>query len=59
MSIKSAGDLRFEYNEKATAKTITLDGTYADINNTSHSGTITIAPYSSVILIRNGAAVAK
>ena len=44
--------LRFEYNSSKSAKSITLDGTYVDAKNKSYSGKITLAPYSSLVLIR-------
>ncbi|MEO8765801.1 MAG: hypothetical protein ABI416_15985 [Ginsengibacter sp.] len=53
MAITAVNDLRFEYNEKGINKTITLDANYNDVANKLHPGTITIAPYSSVILIKN------
>ena len=37
-------------------KTISLDGNYIDVKNVSYNGTITLAPYTSAVLIRNGAA---
>ena len=55
-TITNVSDLRFEYNATTTSKTITLDGNYIDVKNVSYNGTITLAPYQSAILIRNGAA---
>jgi hypothetical protein len=52
----TVSDLRFEYNATNSNKTITLDGNYIDAKNVSYNGTITLAPYSSAVLIRNGAA---
>jgi len=49
-------DLRFEYNPTSANKTVTLDGNYVDVKNVSYNGTITLAPYTSAVLIRNGAA---
>ncbi|MGH2566161.1 MAG: PKD domain-containing protein, partial [Ginsengibacter sp.] len=52
----TVNDLRFEYNATSSSKTVTLDGNYIDVRNVSYNGTITLAPYSSAVLIRNGAA---
>jgi hypothetical protein len=55
-SITDPKDLRFEYNAGSSAKTIQLDGNYIDVKNVSYDGVITLAPYTSAVLIRNGAA---
>ena len=51
----TVNDLRFEYNASSSSKTVILDGNYIDVRNVSYNGTITLAPYSSAVLIRNGA----
>jgi hypothetical protein len=51
-AITTVNDLRFEYNATKANKTISLDGNYIDIKNTPYNGTITLAPYTSAILIR-------
>ena len=49
-------DLRFEYNNTASSKVVSLDLKYLSITGTAYNtGTITLAPYSSVVLIKNGA----
>ena len=55
-AITDIRDLRFEYNATSSSKTISLDGNYIDVKNTSYNGSITLAPFSSAVLIRNGAA---
>ncbi len=45
---------RFEYNATTTAKTIALDASYVDAKNKSYSGSITLQPYTSLVLIRTG-----
>jgi hypothetical protein len=55
-AITTVNDLRFEYNATSANKTITLDGNYIDVKNISYNGTITLAPYTSAVLIRNGVA---
>ncbi len=53
--INDVKDIRFEYNPTAQAKTIPLDANYIDVKGNAFNGSITLAPYSSVVLIRNGA----
>jgi parallel beta-helix repeat protein len=55
-TISTVNDLRFEYNASSSSKTITLDGTYIDVRNVSYNGSITLAPYTSAVLIRTGTA---
>ena len=55
-TITTVNDLRFEYNPTSANKTIPLDGNYIDVKSKSYNGTITLAPYTSAVLIRNGAA---
>lgn len=45
--------VRFEYNSTGTAKTVPLDDTYIDVKNNVYSGSVTIDPYSSIILLRH------
>jgi hypothetical protein len=56
-NVTTVKDLRLEYNATRVNKTIQLDGNYIDVKNVSYNGTVTLAPYSSVVLIRNGAAI--
>jgi hypothetical protein len=53
-NISDLNDLRFEYNASSSAKTIQLDANYIDVKNASYNGSVTLAPYTSVVLIRNG-----
>ncbi|MEO8765341.1 MAG: PA14 domain-containing protein [Ginsengibacter sp.] len=52
-SVTKLEDMRLEYNATTESKTISLDGTYMDVRNVLHKGTITLAPYTSIILIRH------
>ena len=52
-AISDVSNLRFEYNATRSSVTITLDTNYIDVSGAAHSGTITLAPYTSVVLIRN------
>jgi parallel beta-helix repeat protein len=54
-SISDTNDLRFEYNVSSSSKTISLGATYIDVKNVSYNGSITLAPYSSAVLIKTGA----
>jgi parallel beta-helix repeat protein len=50
-----ASQVRFEYNASSVAKTVTLGAKYAGVDSTIYNGTITLAPYSSKVLIKVGA----
>lgn len=43
--------LRFEYNATRNTKTISLGGTYTDVNGTNYSS-VTLQPFSSIILVK-------
>lgn len=45
--------LRFEYNASHTSKTIVLGENYTGIDGNAYTGTLTILPFSSVVLIKN------
>ncbi|MGN6249111.1 MAG: PA14 domain-containing protein [Ginsengibacter sp.] len=53
-TVSSAADERFEYNATSSSKTITLDASYIDARWNTFNGSITLAPYSSAVLIKNG-----
>jgi hypothetical protein len=55
-AITDTSDLKFVYNETGSSKTISLPYKYLDVKNVTYNGSITLAPYSSAILIKNGAA---
>jgi parallel beta-helix repeat protein len=55
-TIKSfTAPIRFEYNSSQVSKTITLDANYTDAKNINYSGSITLLPYTSAVLIRTSA----
>ena len=56
-TITDINDLRFEYNTTSSNKTISLDANYIDVKNVSYNGTITLAPYTSLVLIKNDLAM--
>lgn len=51
VAISSPDQVRFEYNAGATAKSVVLDRTYRGVDGQAYSGTITLQPYSSLILL--------
>ncbi|MDQ2751903.1 MAG: right-handed parallel beta-helix repeat-containing protein, partial [Bacteroidota bacterium] len=53
-AINSIDSLLFIYNSTASNKIIPLNANYIDIRNISYNGIITLAPYTSAVLINNG-----
>jgi len=53
-SVSDTRDIRFEYNASTQSKTIGFDANYLDVKGNSYNGSITLAPYSSAVLIRTG-----
>ncbi|MEO6813241.1 MAG: PA14 domain-containing protein, partial [Ginsengibacter sp.] len=54
-AISDINDLRFEYNATSSSKTVSLGANYIDVKNVSYNGSITLAPFTSALLIKNGA----
>lgn len=54
----TAASLRFEYNPTASSKTVSLGAEYTSVEGTVYNGSITLAPYTSKILIWTGATTA-
>jgi len=52
-TIASENDFQFEYNETTSAKTVTLSQPMTDIKGTKYIGTITLQPYTSVVLMKD------
>lgn len=52
-------ELRFEYNATNSTKTVPLDASYLGVDGTAYNGSISLQPYTSKILIRNGNVVAQ
>jgi parallel beta-helix repeat protein len=53
VSITNPDDyILFDYNAAATPKNIQLADTYTDVRNNHYNNTATIAPYSSIVLIK-------
>ncbi len=47
--------VRFYYNSTNKTKTVSLDAYYVDIKNIVYSGNISLAPYTSIILMKKSA----
>jgi predicted SAM-dependent methyltransferase len=52
-------NILFEYNATKSPKTIQLSGTYMDAKSKEYKGSVTIAPFSSVVLLRISGEPAK
>jgi hypothetical protein len=52
----SPDSLVFKYNYSASPSTISLPYKYEQVDGTINDGSITLAPYSSAVLIQNGSA---
>ena len=50
---ESNQNYRVLLNASKDPKTMTLDGSYHDVKNARYSGSVTLAPYSSIVLIRD------
>jgi hypothetical protein len=48
-----AAQIRFEYNATKAAKTIALGASYTAVNGTVYSSSVTLQPFTSIILIKN------
>ena len=53
-TVTSLSSLRFEYNATGSSKTISLGKAYMDIKGVSFPSSITLAPYTSAVLIESG-----
>jgi hypothetical protein len=52
-TITDVNDIRFEYNASGSPTTVTLDGNYIDVKSAPYQGTVTLAPWSSVVLLKD------
>ncbi|MEO6949693.1 MAG: right-handed parallel beta-helix repeat-containing protein [Ginsengibacter sp.] len=50
----SMDGVRFEYNATQSNKTVSLDAKYVDVKGNVYNGSITLAPYTSAVLIKDG-----
>ena len=52
VKIISYNDIRFEYNPSLESKTIALDGKYISVDSKIYDGSVTLKPFTSVVLMR-------
>lgn len=52
VAVNDTSVIRFEFNATNASKTIPLSDTYIGVDSTIYSGNISLAPYSSIILIK-------
>ena len=51
-AIKFADKVRLELNPSKTTKSVSLDGVYLDLDGERYSGSVSVAPYGSLVLFR-------
>jgi len=51
VTVSDPSKIRFEYNATNANKLVSLDGSYIDVKGTKYSGTITLSPYSSAVIM--------
>ena len=51
ITVSDVNKIRFEYNATKSNKIVTLDAGYVDVMGTKYSGSITLLPYTSVVLM--------
>jgi uncharacterized repeat protein (TIGR02059 family) len=51
LAITDVNKIRFEYNASSSNKLIALDGSYIDVKGVKYSGSITLLPYTSAVLM--------
>ena len=49
--LTDANKIRFEYNASTSSKVVSLDGSYIDVKGAKYNGSITLAPYTSAVLM--------
>jgi uncharacterized repeat protein (TIGR02059 family) len=49
--ISDVSKFRFEYNASTSNKVVSLDGSYVDVKGAKYNGSITLAPYTSAVLM--------
>ncbi|MGE5394960.1 MAG: right-handed parallel beta-helix repeat-containing protein, partial [Candidatus Saccharibacteria bacterium] len=52
-SVTNLSDFQFEYNGTKTAKTVSLSRPMIDVKGTKYSGSITLQPFTSIVLFRD------
>ncbi len=52
-TISSESDFQFEYNATSSTKTVILSRSMIDVKGTKYSNTITLQPYTSIVLMKD------
>ncbi len=52
IAVNNTNNILFEYNASTSSKTIRLNGTYESLTGTKYTNSVTLAPYSSIILLK-------
>ena len=50
--VKDESDILFQYNASTSTKKIQLNGTYISLNSVTYTGSVDLAPYTSIILLK-------
>ncbi len=59
VAVSDASKIRFEYNASTSSKTINLGATYMDVTGKNYAGSVTLAPYTSAVLIYSSGTIAN
>ena len=51
VAVNDVNKIKFEFNGSNSSKVISLDGSYIDVKGTKYSGSITLLPYASAVLM--------
>ena len=51
VTVSDPDKIRFEYNASTSSKVVSLDGSYVDVKGAKYNGSITLAPYTSAVLM--------
>ena len=52
IAVTDPEDILFQYNATNSTKTVRLNGNYVGLNSVAYSGSVDLAPYTSIILLR-------
>ena len=52
IAVSDTSDILFQYNATNSTKTVRLNGNYVGLNSVAYSGSVDLAPYTSIILLR-------
>jgi parallel beta-helix repeat protein len=50
--VSDPSNILFQYNASTSSKTIKLNGTYVSVTGTKYTNSVTLAPYTSIILLK-------